>query len=246
MKTNKFILLVAAALIAFSCSKEESKPETVYGSSKTFGSGTVKSFARLDAAGKLTQIGAAFSDAAIFSLAHTSIDMALELPAEAMKNTQFKHVYLGFLHTGHGPEKIYDVPHFDVHFYTVPNEERLAMNEKTMEKMSKPASPDILPTGYIPTVPVPFMGQHWEDVKAPEFNGKPFTATMVYGTFDGNLIFQEPMISLDFLKKAQNEVFALHQPAKYMKSGMYPTEYRVAYNSTEKQFEVTIENFEMK
>jgi hypothetical protein len=174
------------------------------------------------------------------------MDLSLDLPAEAMKNTQFKHVYLGFLHAGHGPEKIYDVPHFDVHFYTVTTAERLAMNEKTMEKMSKPALPEFLPTGYFSTVPVPFMGLHWEDEKAPEFSGKPFTATMVYGTFDGNLIFQEPMISLDYLKKAQNDVFTIKQPAKFAKSGLYPKEYRVTYNSTEKQFEVSIDNFEMK
>ncbi len=49
---------------------------------------------------------------------------------------------------------------------------------------------------------VPQMGAHWVDVTSPELNGSTFAQTFIYGSYDGQVNFYEPMITLDFLKNA--------------------------------------------
>jgi hypothetical protein len=46
------------------------------------------------------------------------------------------------------------------------------------------------------------MGNHLLDSQSPEMKDSlPFTTTFIYGAYEGELIFWEPMITLDFLQK---------------------------------------------
>lgn len=71
------------------------------------------------------------------------------------------------------------------------------------------------------------MGSHWIDVTSGELNGKPFTETFIFGSYDGKVTFYEPMITLDFLKNNSNYVREIPQPAKVQTSSWYPTKMKI-------------------
>ena len=84
-----------------------------------------------------------------------------------------------------------------------------------------------VPQNYVAGPAVPKMGKHWIDITSAELNGQPFTETFIYGSYNGNINFYEPMITLDFLKNTQLFERSIPQSAKVQKSGYYPTKMRV-------------------
>ena len=145
---------------------------------------------------------------------------------------------------GHEPPGVYDLPHFDVHFYMIPSAERMEIG---------PADPgfDILPAPqYIPDfymrIPggVPQMGTHWADLLAPEFNGQTFTRTYIWGSFDGKVIFFEPMITVAYLESEPSETIPLRQPQSYQRDGYYPTSYRVEHREHPDRYEISLQGLE--
>jgi len=44
------------------------------------------------------------------------------------------------------------------------------------------------------------MGLHWLDIASPELNGAEFRYTLFYGSWDGRIIFDEPMITKALLE----------------------------------------------
>jgi len=71
------------------------------------------------------------------------------------------------------------------------------------------------------------MGSHWVDATSSELNGKPFTETFIYGSFNGEVTFYEPMITLEFLKNQKKYERAIPVPAKFQETGWYPTSMKV-------------------
>ncbi len=156
------------------------------------------------------------------------------LPMPAGSKTGYKEVMIDWNPQGHPPPKIYTVPHFDFHFYTI------SQDEVDKIKFSGPDDPaakvsdnDLVPKDYqvVPDTAVNMMGVHAIDTKAPEFNGKPFTATFIYGYDNGKLIFLEPMVTLAFLQTKPNEKYPVKAPARYSSAGYYPTAYSVRYDA---------------
>ena len=90
------------------------------------------------------------------------------------------------------------------------------------------------------------MSAHWTDRSSHEFHGSPFTNTMVYGFYDGKMIFLEPMMTKAFLESKPNETKAISVPAKFPKPGSYPTSYRVASDATTKQIRVELTAFKVR
>ena len=72
------------------------------------------------------------------------------------------------------------------------------------------------------------MGCHWIDFTSPELNGQLFTQTFIYGSYDGKVIFYEPMITEAFIKANSNFERAIPQPVKFQKTGYYPGKMRIA------------------
>jgi hypothetical protein len=89
----------------------------------------------------------------------------------------------------------------------------------------------IVPKGYqvVPESVSDQMGVHAINPGSPEFHGKPFTATFIYGYYKGRLIFIEPMITRKFLLSHPNVSFHIPTPAKVSYPGYYPTTYSVRY-----------------
>jgi hypothetical protein len=172
----------------------------------------------------------------------------LPLPAEAA-GTGFDHAELGYNPNGHDPVQIYGAPHFDMHFYTVSPATQLAILPNDPQWAAKAANlpgTALVPAGYVPPpapIPasaIPQMGVHWTDVKSPEFNGQPFSSTFIYGSWDGQFIFFEPMISKAYLESHPNATRTIPQPAQFATAGRYPTTYSVNYDATAKEFKITL------
>ena len=70
----------------------------------------------------------------------------------------------------------------------------------------------------------------------------PFTTTFIYGAYEGQLIFWEPMITLDFLQKTQAACLAIRQANAFRESGYYPTQYCVRQDG-QGQRTVSLEGF---
>lgn len=250
MKKLFILATLFVATISFMSCKEDDNGNDIptpvdksysYGTSIKLGDGTAKSFIKHDAAGIPLEVGVAISEAAMNTLPHSGGDLALDLPTSNAK-MPYKFVYLNYVHGGHEPHGVYTKDHFDVHFYTVANTVRETITSDKDPRLMRFPEKDKIPTNYIFAGAVPFMGSHWADTTSAEFKGQPFTATFIYGSLDGEMIFHEPMVTVEHLKKRENKMFAIKRPLKYTASGYYPTEYWTRYNETLKQYEILLKN----
>lgn len=171
--------------------------------------------------------------------------VTLPLPATAANDTNVRWVTVGWNPEGHVPAGVYDVPHFDVHFYFAEQAEvereippgecdtdgdgtaDLRVSCEVQERGTEPIPDAQRAPGYVSTgETVPYMGNHWVDQNAPEFRGEPFTHTWIYGSFDGQLNFFEPMITREYLENLRGrEVTDVETPEAFPEAGYYPTQY---------------------
>lgn len=241
---KKILFFAALSMLALSSCKKDHNDDgenrkVFKGEAQVFQHGKAWSWYEVDDAGNPVRLGIAIDDAAMASLDtsapggpghHHENSLSLKLPAKA-GNTPFQHVLLDWNSKGHEPAGIYDTPHFDFHFYTVPDAERktIPLYEQDSMKFKNLPAPAYMPPTYI-ALPggVPQMGVHWLDVTTPEINGQPFTQTFLFGSYDGKVTFYEPMITEAFIKANPNFERAIPQPAKYQKDGWYPTKMRIS------------------
>lgn len=173
-------------------------------------------------------------------------EIPLKMPAEA-KDTPFDHVAFDWNSQGHIPPGIYDLPHFDAHFYMMTTEQRRSITLEGDDKARCLKTPPAgtIPEGYImaPESEEKYMGVHWASLGWPEFNGKPFTHSFIYGSYDGKLAFIEPMFTLALLKTKPTIVVDFPQPKTYPEGKYFPTKYRISYDETRKEYTVALEGF---
>jgi len=226
---------------------------TAYGTPESVGNGTVRSYVTY-ANGEAIEVGVAMSEAALQGLPKASgdhpeghLDMhefVLDMPEG--NPTPFKHIGFNWNPGGHEPPGIYDAPHFDFHFYMIPNADRLAMLPTDTASFNAKArnypTAEFVPAGYVAPMPlgIPQMGVHWIDPTSPEFNGQPFTKTFIYGSWNGKLIFAEPMITKAMIESKQTITTPIGVAAKYSQPGRYPSSYTIRWNEAAKQYEVAL------
>ena len=191
----------------------------------------------------------------------------LDLPEH--NPTQYKFVQFDWNPAGHEPAGVYDLPHFDFHFETVSKEFRAAIlpsdplyNQKAASfpgaEFRPPFYVDAATAAQAPAgaVAVPQMGLHWLDVRSPELQGlvgnpagfKPFTKTFIYGTWDGQFIFDEPMITRAYIlaKKTAtdpsviDEIIPVPTAQKYSPAGFYPSAYRISWDAQQKEYRIAL------
>ena len=256
---------------------------TLWGDPQDLGNGQIQTFVTLDSSSVPTLVGVYFTESALSGLPETSSDgrwdvldakgsvvipccgheVVLDFP-ETDSAIPFEHFVLNWNPHGHPPADVYDTPHFDMHFYSISNEDRTAIASATADKMcSVPNPPDIggehpvsvscetfeeammplpdnqMPPGYISDGAVePGMGNHLINTQAAELAGEPFTTTWVYGTYAGRLTFFEPMIANSFLQEKPDEVcHDIAMPEAMPEAGYYPTRYCIRYAPGEKDGE---------
>jgi hypothetical protein len=239
MKMKQIILL---CLLASSVAKANT---TAWGEVTPLGNSELRTFAELDNNKRIVSLGVAIRNA---TLTHLPADMKmikLRLPPRA-DLAPYKFIEVDWNPHGHEPPGVYDVPHFDFHFYTMPLED---VAKITCAGADQPVCMKMPPANqvadkYAPTpAGVPMMGWHWVDTLAPEFNGGKFSKTFIYGFYNGNVTFLEPMVTLEYLMSGANSTTPIRQPATFPKHGIYPRAYEVAYDSIHKVHYVRIKNF---
>ncbi|MPM97922.1 hypothetical protein SDC9_145102 [bioreactor metagenome] len=90
------------------------------------------------------------------------------------------------------------------------------------------------------------MGAHWIDPSSPEFNGQPFEKSLIDGFYNGEMVFVEPMVTVDYLKTKPELTKQLKLPECYPTSAYYPTDYSIRYNETSKEYTVTLEGMTLR
>lgn len=249
-----------------------------YGRAQTLGNGRARAYVVTDAArGTPTEIGVALDEAALDGLptsgmghavGHRAPDHELALPIPDAAGSPFRWVSVNWNVSGHEPPGVYDTPHFDFHFYVIDKAERdrivlddpqyAARADRLPAEEFRPQYGLVLgPPGAKPSdVAVPLMGVHWIDVRAPELQGllgrpdqaRPFTATFVYGSWDGRLIFAEPMVTrahLLALRAAtdpshRDQLLPVGTAARAQTPGYWPAAYRVAYDAGTREYRVAL------
>ncbi len=256
------VAVVAAGALAACVESAAREPAvaTTYGAPVPVGNGTARVYLVMDG-GAPAEVGVALSEAALQGLpadhspggtpmpdGHHTFDYLLQMPAG--NPTPYRFVGLDWNPAGHEPPGIYDQPHFDFHFYSVTEAERSAILPSDPEFAAKAArapAPEFVPPGYV-QVPgaVPLMGAHWVDPTSPEHNGEIFARTFLYGSWDGELIFAEPMITRAFLETKPDFRAPIPTPARHRTPGYYPTAYRVYWNAEAGEYRVALAGLERR
>jgi hypothetical protein len=235
-----------------------------YGVPVKVGNGRARTYVVLDQkTGAQIELGVALDERALENLpagghgAHGPMTEYL-LPLPAQDRSPFRFVELDWNPMGHGYP--YEAPHLDFHFYTIPVEERNTIDPTDPAFATKAANlpaAELIPAGYLSShqlvgktpaeVSVPRMGLHWLNLASPELppTGKPFTATYIVGTWNGKVIFQEPMITRAFILSTRDgntsEVsFEVPSAKRYEPGGLYPAGYRITWDATRREFRIAL------
>lgn len=229
---KKFLILaVAASSFIFACDKDKNKDKEYKSDETTLHGGKAWTTAKVDKDGKPLSVSIVVNDAALNSVPvgqpsdHMSPQNNLLIPVSDQSGTPFKFVMLNWNSSGHEPDNVYTLPHFDFHFYTSSQNE--VMNYMDEAKLNAEPNAAYIPANHISGPPVPMMGKHYIDAATPELHGQTFTQTFLYGSYDSKVVFWEPMITLNFLKSTNNFVRDLPQPSKYQQAGYYPTKMKI-------------------
>lgn len=246
------VLLVTTTLASFA-TFGAADTTTHEGKAVSIGRGEARTIVRSDTAGKVTAIGVVMTAAALEGLPTAAADgravfpHVLAMPTTGPK-TVVDHVVVDWEAAGHPPPGVYDVPHFDFHFYLVSREEVMKVSFASPDDSASPAqqpAAELMPAGYVlpPGTAVPQMGVHAINPGAPEFQQQAFTATFIYGYYNRQQTFIEPMASLAFLKSKPSFSAAIARPAAYSKPGAYPSAYRIAFDPKREVYEILLEEF---
>ncbi|MEP6509114.1 MAG: DUF5602 domain-containing protein [Gemmatimonadales bacterium] len=232
-----------AAVAAVACSDGTSPDKTYFGPSITMNNGTARSYVVLTSDGAPVSVGVSFSETALAGLPAVGTAYVFALPSEAP--APYKHAVINWSPTGHPPEGVFTVPHFDVHFYTITPDERAAILPTDAQFGAKTArlpSAEFVPSGYVnDPFAIPQMGVHWTDPSSPEFNGQAFTKEFIYGSWDGAFTFYEPMVAKSLLDaKPAMSVTTIKLPSRYAKPGVYPTSYAIGFDNIAKEYRIEI------
>ncbi|MBI3567088.1 MAG: hypothetical protein HY084_02640 [Gemmatimonadetes bacterium] len=179
-------------------------------------------------------------------------ETVLDIPEAARQGSGFTHFTMYWEASGHAPAPFMQ-PHFDFHFYRVPNAERMAID---CVDTSKPAT---LPAGYelhdeplppdmakmmgvsaLVGICVPEMGMH--ALPADEVAGKtPFRGDMVIGYFKAKPVFIEPMITKAMLMEKKS--FDLPIAAVPGLTGVHPSKFHAEYDAAQQSYRFTFSGF---
>lgn len=267
MKANVFLYAASVSLFATTLNGLPTdvwaQTKTYYGEPAVMGHGTARTYVTLGSNGAPVAIGVIFPQTMLEGLPEKrnatgrcfdkngngkidehgecegDYEVRLALPAALGNKPDLvvRWVGLNWNPEGHEPPGVYDLPHFDFHFYGV---ERDAIDGIRVgscgffidcEDFKRAVSP--VPAKYVASdhinvnAAVGGMGNHLVDSKSPELSTPPqkFTHTWIFGAYGGHIIFYEPMITREFLLSGFSGCVPIKQPQGWEKTGYHPTEY---------------------
>ncbi len=170
----------------------------------------------------------------------------LTLHQKAKAITAFDHITINWEPAGHEPNGIYNIPHFDMHFYKISMETQMAI---TGVPGPVPAA-GYLPSAYvIRGATVPQMGTHWLNPASPELppTFQPFTHTFIFGSNNGHVHFYEPMITRGFILSGNSVSKAFPIPTNFSPvNKYYPSVYKIWKSSDNGRHYVALTDFTWK
>jgi hypothetical protein len=240
----------------------------VKGEEKKIGDGTVRTWVKLGKDRKPVSIGVTMTESGLTGLpddvdtgkekgqestklklldqiGHYTFENELKFPPEA---APYVHMGYNWNPYGHWPQQVFTEPHYDVHFYMETPEYRHEIgkgNYKDILKGHKKLPPELVPKGYEIAYGTlePRMGIHWANFSSPELQPGKFNKIFLFGSFNGRMLFWEPMITQKFLqKKIADYSEVISQPAAYPKSGYYPMTYSIKYDLDRKEFDISLDD----
>jgi hypothetical protein len=234
-----------------------------YGAPVSVGQGRARTYVVLDEknGGAPLEIGVALDQNALDGLPAGMAGAAPENPGKPMSMgndyilplpshnpTPYQLVVLNWNPNGHEPPQLYGKPHFDFHFYTIDNATRMSIvpsDPAYAMKAANFAGAKMAPGYFPPPAPpalaaVPMMGLHWTDPTSPEFSPAGFSRTFIYGSWDGEVIFAEPMITRAFLLTQPDILLDLPVPTQFATPGYYPSAYRVVFDAQAREYRVAL------
>jgi len=198
--------------------------------------------------GTLSEVGITLGLDAVRTI-ETSAALYLELPEQGVAHTFFDHVVVNFEANGH-PSEVYEVPHFDLHFYGVPLSEQLQV---TCIDEPMPSADSLPPSYIIPSTAespsgtcVPEMGVHALDFSAPELSPTdpaPFEHHLVIGFHDGELTFIEPMIAQEILQDEFGLTLPVPRPEVLGQSTEWPARWTLAMDPETSEIHIAFRDF---
>jgi hypothetical protein len=277
------VLVVAMAMTVIGCAPTDEPSGRIAGQSWAIGNGTVSTYAEFTNDGTPSVIGVVYSAGALEGLptsnsdqhhcfdrdANGTVDVTTEciathetvmpLPDAVATRTDipFKWVLFNWNPMGHIPPGVYDVPHFDVHFYieSIANvfaikdgpcgPEFVQCDQFEIAKKPLPANymnPDFQNVDGV----APAMGNHLIDLTGPEFNGETWTRNWIFGVYDGKVTFYEEMLTLAYLLSQPNVCDPIKSPPAVGISGFYPSQVCIRYDSTVSEYTVSMEDFSFR
>ena len=250
------------------------------GAARTVGEGTTAGYVEFEDGGRPRAIGVVISGSALNSMpveptdghrcfdadGNDSIDImsecshwhefVLPLPSEASRRSDipFKWALLNWNPGGHIPPGVWDVPHFDVHFYIEPIENVFALKRgpcgpeflrcDQFELATKPVPANYMHPDFDNVgAAAPAMGNHLIDQSGPEFHGEPFKRHWIFGVYDGRVIFYEEMVARSYLLSGPDTCNAIKSPEDVAITGFYPTNSCIRYNKETDEYTVSMEDF---
>ena len=265
---SKILMALATALLLTACTKDMGKNEqpessalslmgkanqaqkfnTFYGPQVQVGDGKARSFIIISHAGVPMELGVEMTSGSMTGLPESQHLSAFTLPLhqKALDATPFNHIVVNWNEHGHPPFHLFSESHFDFHFYTISEAAQMAIPAYTPNSAHDilPA-PAYRPAGYVPGPGgEAMMGKHWSDITNP-VNPGTFTHTMIYGSYNGSIIFLEPMITRAFLQSGSSVTKAFGQPAQYAETGTYyPQDYNIRMEGSKHY--VTLSRFALR
>ncbi|MEU7552859.1 hypothetical protein AB0B01_10925 [Streptomyces sp. NPDC044571] len=258
---------------------------SLYGPAAGLGNGTIRAYSAYEG-GKPEELGISLTASALTGLPTSPTDgkhcfdadadgsrdpvhecvgghsRELALPAAPPASTgpalPFQWALFNWNPYGHNPHGRYDVPHFDVHFYLVPQQVRAGIRTGScalliacdqLAAAAKPVPDAYLPAGYPASSPQTAegaMGAHLDS--RPPTTGTLSGQTLIYGAYAGELVFIEPMLTKAFLERQRTAAGhrtcePVPQPAAWRTPGWYPTRYCTAYRPDQGDYTVSLTDF---
>jgi len=276
-------LVVAVTFTAVGCSQPDEQGGRVLGQHWELGNGTVTTYAEFAGDDVPSAMGIVYSAGALEGLppeksdqhhcfdrdSNGTVDPHMECFAthEAIiplpdalatrADVPFKWVLFNWNPVGHIPPGIYDVPHFDIHFYIESIANVLALQDgpcgpefvrcDQFELGKKPVPANYMHPDFKDVDAVaPAMGNHLVDLAGPEFNGETWKRSFVFGVYAGKITFYEEMLTRAYLLSQPDGCNPIKSPPAVGLSGYYPTQSCIRYDSANDEYTVSMEGFEFR
>src|SRR6476620_9600425 len=131
------------------------KNNTFKGPELSVGDGKARSFVTINHDGVPQEIGIVLTDEALSGLASVNTPYVLEFHHKALQATPFLHIALGWSANGHPLPGTFIGLHFDVRFFMMTVEDRLAIPVPPAAGFSNLPPAGYMPANYFPDAPAP-------------------------------------------------------------------------------------------